>query len=101
MMMQLNPPIPVDTPRGPAYAHLVIDYSQEHYVLFVCFLCDSGECWVLPNRDVKLQTNVSMGVRIPPAHGSPSPPGGDGLVNRTAPFTPSNGTANGQHQPHH
>ena len=52
MMMQLNPPLPVDTPRGAAYAHMVIDYSQEHYVLFVCFLQETGECWVLPNRDV-------------------------------------------------
>jgi hypothetical protein len=67
MMMQLDPPLPVDTPRGPAYAHLVIDYSQEHYVLFVCFLCDTGECWVLPNRDVKLQQNLTMGVRAPKA----------------------------------
>jgi hypothetical protein len=65
MMMQLNPPLPVDTPKGPAYAHMVIDYSQEHYVLFVCFLCDTGECWVLPNRDVKLQQNLTMGVRVP------------------------------------
>jgi hypothetical protein len=66
-MMQLNPPLPVDTPRGPAYAHMVIDYSQEHYVLFVCFLCETGECWVLPNRDVKLQQNLTMGVRVPKA----------------------------------
>lgn len=65
MMMQLNPPLPVDTPKGAAYAHMVIDYSQEHYVLFICFLCESGECWVLPNRDVKLQQNLTMGVRLP------------------------------------
>ena len=65
MMMQLNPPLPVDTPKGPAYAHMVIDYSQEHYVLFVCFLCETGECWVYPNRDVKIQKNLSMGIRTP------------------------------------
>ena len=64
-MMQLNPPLPVDTPKGSAYAHMVIDYSQEHYVLFVCFLCDTGECWVLPNRDVRLQQNLTMGIRLP------------------------------------
>ena len=66
MMMQLNPPLPVDTPKGAAYAHMVIDYSQEHYLLFVCFLCDTGECWVLPNKDVKLQKNLTMGVRTAP-----------------------------------
>lgn len=71
MMMQLNPPLPVDTPRGPAYAHMAIDYSQEHYLLFVCFLCESGECWVLPNKDVKLQKNLTMGVRMAPPAAAP------------------------------
>lgn len=63
MMMQLNPPIPLDTPKGPAFAHMIIDYSQDHYVLFVCFVCETGECWVYPNRDVQLQKNVTMGIR--------------------------------------
>ena len=65
-MMQLNPPLPLDTPKGPAYAHMTIDYSQEHYVLFVCFLHETGECWVFPNKDVKLQRNLTMGVRPGP-----------------------------------
>ena len=96
MMMQLNPALPVDTPRGPAYAHMVIDYSQEHYVLFVCFLCDTGECWVLPNRDVKLQMNVSMGIRMPtPAPFSQPAPATDGLVNRTANYPLHNGNGHG------
>ncbi len=64
-MLQLNPPLPVDTPKGPAYAHFVTDYSQEHYLLFTCFLLDTGDCWMFTNRDVKLQQNVTMGVRTP------------------------------------
>jgi hypothetical protein len=62
-MLQLNPPIPLDTPKGPAYAHLVIDYGQEHYVLFVCFVNQTGECWIFPNRDVKVEKNLTMGIR--------------------------------------
>ena len=93
-MMQLNPPIPVDTPRGPAYAHLVIDYSQEHYVLFVCFLAESGECWVLPNKDVKLQKNLTMGVRLPATNGP-----ADAVVNRTAYLLPpTNGNGAAKHE---
>ena len=65
-MLQLNPPIPIDTPKGPAYAHLVIDYGQEHYVLFVCFVNQTGECWIFPNRDVKVQKNLTMGIRMQP-----------------------------------
>ena len=95
MMMQLNPPIPVDTPRGPAYAHLVIDYSQEHYVLFVCFLADTGECWVLPNRDVKLQKNLTMGVRVPPTNTVPP----DAVLNRAAfHLGPTNGNGATKHE---
>ena len=65
VMLQLNPPIPLDTPKGPAYAHMAIDYSQEHYLLFVCFVNQTGECWIFPNREVKIQKNVSMGIRTP------------------------------------
>lgn len=67
MTTQLNPPLPLDTPKGPAYAHLIIDYSQEHYLLFVCFVCATGECWIFPNKDVRLQQNITMGVRLPAA----------------------------------
>lgn len=66
MMLQLNPALPLDTPKGPAYAHMAIDYGQDHYVLFVCFLQETGECWVFPNRDVKAQPNMTMGVRPTP-----------------------------------
>ena len=66
-MTQLDPPIPLDTPKGPAYAHLAIDYGQEHYLLFVCFVNETGECWIFPNREVRIQKNVSMGIRVHPA----------------------------------
>jgi len=60
MMIQLNPTIPLDTPKGAAKAHFLIDYGQEHHLLFVCFQDDTGECWTFPNPQVKLQKNVSM-----------------------------------------
>lgn len=63
MILQLNPAIPVDTPRGKAHAHLVLDYSQEHNLLFVCFIDATGECWTYQSRDVKLQKNITMGIR--------------------------------------
>ena len=96
-MLQLNPPVPVDTPRGPVHAHMAIDYSREHYVLFVCFLCDTGECWFTPNRDVKLQRNMTMGVS-PPANNTSGGTGitpAEAVVNRTAPFYPSPSNGNG------
>jgi hypothetical protein len=61
MMLQLNPPLPVVTPKGKAFAHLILDYGQEHDLIFVCFQDDTGECWSWPNHQVRMQPNLTMG----------------------------------------
>ena len=61
MLTQLNPPIPLITPKGKAWAHIVIDYGQEHDLLWVCFQDETGECWTWGNRDVRIQENATMG----------------------------------------
>lgn len=60
-LLQLNPQIPLITPKGKAWAHIVIDYGQEHDLLWVCFQDDTGECWTWRNPDVKIQSNITMG----------------------------------------
>lgn len=60
-MLQLNPPLPVMTPRGKGYAHVLIDYSQEHDLCWVVFLDETRECWTFSNRDVRAQENASLG----------------------------------------
>ena len=60
MMIQLNPPIPLLTIKGRGLAHVLIDYGPEHHLLWVVFLDDGGECWTLPNPQVKAQTNETM-----------------------------------------
>jgi hypothetical protein len=61
MMLQLNPTIPIlrisDNMKG--YAFLVIDYSQEHDLLFTCAM-DNGEIWTYNNKDIKIQNNISL-----------------------------------------
>lgn len=42
------------------YAFLVIDYSQEHYTLFICAM-DDGDVWLLDNRQISMQNNPSLG----------------------------------------
>jgi hypothetical protein len=59
--LQLDPPIPVITPKGDGYAHLLIDYGPEYNLLWVCFLDDSGECWTYDNTQIRAQRNVTMG----------------------------------------
>ena len=61
MMLQLNPPIPLDTAKGKGFAHMVVDYSQEHDLLWVVFLDDSGECWMFRNGEVRIQRNFTLG----------------------------------------
>lgn len=61
MILQLNPPIPVITPRGKGFAHLVIDYSQEHDLLWVVFIDITGECWTYSNKDIKIDQNITLG----------------------------------------
>lgn len=72
MILQLNPPLPLDTPKGPAWAHFILDYGQEHDVLWGCFVKETGECWWVANRDVRLEKNWSLGIRSPNA---PAPAG--------------------------
>ncbi len=66
MMLQLNPPLPLDTPKGPADAHFVIDYGSEGHILFVTFVRHSGECWTWQARECQLEKNVTGGIRSCP-----------------------------------
>ncbi len=61
MIHQLNPPLPVITPKGKAFAHILLDYSQEHDLIFTCFQDDTGECWSWSSKEVRLQTNITLG----------------------------------------
>lgn len=62
-MLQLDPPVPLDTPKGPAVAHVLIDYGREYDLLWVCFTDETGECWTWTNKEVRLRRNVTMGTR--------------------------------------
>jgi hypothetical protein len=61
MIIQLNPPIPVETPKGSALCHLVIDYGIEHNLMWVCFQDKTGECWTWDNKDIRAQKNITAG----------------------------------------
>jgi hypothetical protein len=61
MLTQLNPTIPLITPKGKGFAHLVIDYSQEHDLMWVVFLDENGECWTFKNSEVRMIDNFSLG----------------------------------------
>ena len=60
MMIQLNNPIPLITPKGDAYAHFIIDYGMEEDLLWVCFLNKTGECWTFKNDKIRLKPNYTF-----------------------------------------
>jgi hypothetical protein len=65
MFTQLNPPIPLTVlDKGNGYAVGVIDYGQEHNLIWVTALSDSGEIWCAPNPKVRFQNNWTMGRRM-------------------------------------
>jgi hypothetical protein len=61
MIMRLDPPIPLVTPKGKGWAHVLIDRSQEHHIEWVVFLDENGECWTFQNPEIRIQTNYTMG----------------------------------------
>ena len=71
-ILQLNPPIPVITPKGDGYAHLLIDYGAEFNLLWVVFLDDSGECWTYDNTQIRAQKNITMGRTHVSMHAAPA-----------------------------
>jgi len=60
MILQLNPMLPVITPKGSGYAFLVIDYSQEHHLLFSVIIDDTGEIWTFNNKEIRATVNITM-----------------------------------------
>lgn len=59
---QLDPPIPVHVlDKGDGFAIGVIDYGQEHNLIWVTAIDATGEIWCAPNPRVRMQANWTMG----------------------------------------
>lgn len=59
-ILQLNPPIGVETVKGPGFANFLIDYGLESDLYWVVFQ-ESGEIWTWSNKEVVLQKNITAG----------------------------------------
>jgi hypothetical protein len=63
MLVQLNPPLHMETPKGAGLAHFVIDYAPEAHLQWVVFMDADGACWTVPNPEIRLSFNWTMGRR--------------------------------------
>ncbi len=62
MFTQLDPPVPLHVlGKGDGYALAVIDYGQEHDLVWVTAIDATGEIWCAPNPEVRMQANWTMG----------------------------------------
>lgn len=53
MCKRLCPPMELETPRGRARAHFLMDYGTDTSLVWVCFVIRTGECWCVRNEDVR------------------------------------------------
>lgn len=67
MILQLQPTIWLKTAKGTGLAHFIIDYGEEHDILWGICMDDTGEWWWLANPEVRGLKNISLGApREPP-----------------------------------
>jgi hypothetical protein len=58
MMLQLNPPVPMLTPKGKGYANFLVDRGMEFDNEWIVFL-DNGQIWSFLNDCVKIPSNFT------------------------------------------
>lgn len=78
MCKRLCPPMELETPRGRARAHFLMDYGTDTSLVWVCFVVRTGECWCVRNEDVREVRDDTWslpGGRAVEAAGGPAAPG--------------------------
>ena len=81
-MLQLDPPIPLMTPKGRGVAHFIIDYlavsndiflflvvyriGVENDLMWVVFRDDTGKCWTWENAQIRARQNATLDNRSYP-----------------------------------
>jgi hypothetical protein len=72
-MLQLNPPLPMNTPKGEGFAQFLIDYGPESDLYWTVFITETGEIWTFANREVRASKNITLG-RTSPSVPRAAPP---------------------------
>lgn len=60
LIVQLRPTLWLSTPKGIGLAHFMIDYGEEHDLLWVVFDDATGEIWTWSNDKVRAIKNISL-----------------------------------------
>lgn len=60
-MIQLNPPLPMITPKGEGFAHILLDYGPESDLYWTVLITATGEIWTFANHQVRAGKNITLG----------------------------------------
>lgn len=58
---QLNPPIPMITPKGEGLALALIDYGIDFDLMWIVAINKTGEIWTFKNPEVRAVKNITIG----------------------------------------
>lgn len=61
VILQLNPPIPLETPRGKGLAILVIDMGVDYDLWFTVIQDETREIWTVRNNECRGVENITLG----------------------------------------
>jgi hypothetical protein len=61
VILQLNPTLPLTTPKGEGYAVALIDYGEDHDLKWVVIQNKTGEIWTWNNSEVRGIKNITNG----------------------------------------
>jgi hypothetical protein len=61
-VLQLDPPLYLETPRGDALAYFLIDKGRDRDLIWVCFIEDTRECWCFRNPEIRRDRNWTMAI---------------------------------------
>jgi hypothetical protein len=61
MITRIEPPIPVNTPKGKAMAIAWLDYGMENDLVWMCIQDNTGECWQWENAQIRARHNLTLG----------------------------------------
>ena len=59
-IIRLEPPMPFVCPKGPCWAHFLIDMGMENSLHWVTFVNETGECWTWSNEQVRMDKNITL-----------------------------------------
>lgn len=59
-ILQLNPPLPLETPKGSGLAWLLIDYGVEFDLMWTVAINETGEIWTFNNKHVRASKNITL-----------------------------------------